>query len=280
MQGKIKLFTDSAADLPQIYKERYDIGVTSLSVIFGEEEFKDQVTITPTEFWERLQTVKELPSTSQVNPHDFVEAFEPYIRDGYTILYIGISEQLSGTIQSARMAKELLDSDKIHIFDSKSASIGESLLLITAGEMIKAGHSIEEILLRLEQDRDQSFAFFVLDSLTHLVKGGRLSKTQGFVGSVLNIKPILRVTPEGTIEAVEKVRSTKKALQTIVAKAKERNIDLSSRRVAIVHTWGAESVAELKALVQQELGPKEIVEGLIGPTIGTHAGPGGIALFF
>lgn len=280
MKGKIKLFTDSAADLPQIYREQYDIGIAPLSVIFGDEEFKDQVTITQAEFWERLQGAKELPSTSQVNPHDFVEAFDPYVKDGYTILYVGLSEKLSGTIQSARIAKDVLGTDQIHIFDSMSASVGETLLLITAGEMIEAGFSITEILAQLEKDRNQSFAYFVLDSLTHLVKGGRLSKAQGFVGAVLNIKPILRITSDGTIEAAEKARSTKRALQTIVAKAKERNIDLSDKRVAIAHTWGAESVPELKELVLRELRPKEIVEGLIGPTIGTHAGPGGIALFF
>lgn len=280
MSNKIKLFTDSAADLPKIYKERYDIDVVPLSVIFGEEEFKDQVTLSATEFWEKLLGSKELPSTSQVNPHDFVEAFGPYVKDGYTILYVGLSAELSGTVQSAYAAKEILETDQIHIFDSKSASIGESLLLITAGEMIKAGCSLEEIWQKLEQDREASFAYFILDSLTHLVKGGRLTKTQGLVGTMLNIKPILRVTPEGTIEAEEKVRSTKKALQTIVAKAKERNIDFSQKRVAVIHTYGAETVPELIALVQEELAPSEIVEGLIGPTIGTHTGPGGIAFFF
>lgn len=277
---KIKLFTDSAADLPSIYRDKYDIGVVPLSVIFGTEEFKDQVTISPNEFWERLMEVKELPSTNQVNPHEFVQAFEPYIKENYTILYVGLSVKLSGTLQSANIAKELLGAENIHVFDSRSASIGESLLLITAGEMIEAGHSIEEVLQTLEKEREESFAYFILDDLTHLVKGGRLTRTQGLVGSMLNIKPILRITPEGTIVAEEKVRSTKKALQTIVAKAKERKIDFSKKRIAVVHTYGADTVPELLKLVQQELAPQEIVQGLIGPTIGTHTGPGGVALFF
>ena len=280
MNGRIKLFTDSAADLPQHYRQRYDIGVVPLSVVFGDEEFKDGVTLMPADFWARLEKAKELPSTNQVNPNDFVEAFAPHLQDGQTVLYIGISAKLSGTLQSARLAKELLETEKIHIFDSRSASIGETLLLITAGEMIEHGHSLEEILQQLEQDREESFTYFIIDSLTHLVKGGRLSRTQGLVGSVLNIKPILQITRQGTIEVADKVRSTKKALQTMVNKAKERNIDLSKKRVAIVHTWGAETIPELRELVVQELAPKEIVEGLIGPTIGTHAGPGGIALFF
>ena len=280
MNEKIKLFTDSAADLPQIYRERYGIDVVPLSVIFGDEEFKDGMTLSLTEFWAKVKIAKELPSTNQVNPNDFVDAFGPYIEQGYTILYIGLSSKLSGTLQSAVLAKNLLNTDQIHIFDSRSASIGEALLLITAGRMLQNGRSLDEIQQKLEQDRKDAFAYFTIDSLTHLVKGGRLTKTQGLVGSMLNIKPILQVTPEGTIEVAEKVRSTKKALQTMVAKAKERNIDLSKKRVAIVHTWGAETVPELTELVKRELAPSEIIEGLIGPTIGTHAGPGGIALFF
>ncbi len=280
MPNKIKLFTDSAADLPQVYRERYDIDVVPLSVIFGDEDFKDGVTLSVSEFYSRLTTSQELPSTNQVNPHDFVEAFAPYIKDGYTILYIGISSKLSGTLQSAVLARDLLNTDKIHAFDSRSASIGETLLLITAGELLQKGASLDQVLRQLEHDRSESFAHFTIDSLTHLVKGGRLTRTQGLVGSMLSIKPILQVTAEGTIEVSEKVRSTKKALQTMVAKAEERNIDFSKTRVAIVHTWGAETVPELKAMVQAQLKPAEIVEGLIGPTIGTHAGPGGVALFF
>lgn len=280
MTGKIKLFTDSAADLPQIYKERYDIGVVPLSVIFDDQEFKDGVTLAPAEFWVKMSESKELPSTNQVNPNDFVEAFRPHVIQGQTILYIGLSSRLSGTLQSAVLAKNLLDTEQIHVFDSRSASIGETLLLITAGEMIEKGHSLDEVWRQLEQERENSFAYFTIDSLTHLVKGGRLTKTQGIVGSMLSVKPILQITSEGTIEVAEKVRSTKRALQTMVSKAKERNIDFSKKRVAIVHTWGTETVPELMQLVRQELAPTEIVEGLIGPTIGTHVGPGGIALFF
>ena len=280
MTRKIKLFTDSAADLPQVYRYRYDIDVVPLSVVFGDDEYKDGVTLSHAEFWAKLQESKELPSTNQANPNDFVEAFTPYIEQGYTILYVGLSARLSGTLQSAVLAKELINSEEIHVFDSKTASIGETLLLITAGEMIKSGESLDAICSALERQREEAFAYFTIDSLTHLVKGGRLTKTQGIVGSVLNVKPILQVTPEGTIEVAEKVRSTKKALQTMVSKAKERDIDLSQKRVAIVHTWGADTVSELIELVKTELAPAEIVEGLIGPTIGTHAGPGGIALFF
>ncbi|NMB01656.1 MAG: DegV family protein [Firmicutes bacterium] len=280
MDKKIKLFADSAADLPHSLQERYDIGVVPLSVIFGDREFKDGVDLSIVEFWEKLLASEELPATNQANPHDFVTAFEPFIKEGYTILYIGVSSKLSGTLQSAHLAKELLNTDQIHIFDSKTASIGETLLLVAAGEMLRQGHSLDAIWQQLEREREESGAYFTIDSLTHLVKGGRLTKTQGLVGSMLKIKPILKVTPEGTIEVEDKIRSTKKALQTMVAKAQEHKIDFSKKRVAIVHSYGAEFVQELKDLVVQELRPQEILVSLIGPTVGTHAGPGGLALFF
>src|SRR5690554_7484821 len=150
---KIKLFTDSASDLPELYRKRYNVGVIPLTVIFGEEEYKDGVTLSIVDFWKKMAASKELPATNQANPHDFVEAFQPYLDDGYTILYIGISAKLSGTLQSAHLAKGLLQTDKVHIFDSRSASIGETLLLLTAGEMLEKGHSVDEIWRKLEQDR-------------------------------------------------------------------------------------------------------------------------------
>lgn len=280
MNRKIKLFTDSASDLPETYRQRFDVGVVPLSVIFGDEEFKDGVDLSLVDFCKKMAESRELPATNQAAPQDFLDAFGPYVKDGWTILYIGISAQLSGTIQSANLAKELLGTDRIHIFDSKSASAGESLLVIRAGELLGQGCSLEEVLQQLEQDRASSGAYFTIDSLTHLVKGGRLTKTQGLVGSMLKIKPILRITPEGTVEVDEKVRSMKKALETLVAKAQSHPIDFTQRRVAVVHSYGAESAPDLKSLVESELRPREIVEGLIGPTVGTHAGPGGLALFF
>ncbi len=279
MTNKIKLFTDSAADVPLNYREKYQIDVVPLSIIFGETEFIDQVTLSIAEFWDRLINSDELPSTNQVNPHQFAEAFKPYLDDGYTILYVGLSAALSGTFQSANIAKQMLETENIYIFDSKSASLGETLLLITAGEMIEKGHNIEEIMVALEEQRSTSFGNITVDSLDHLVRGGRLSKAQAVVGGMLNIKPLIIVNPDGTIGAGEKIRSTKKALQTIVAKAKNTAVDFSKRRVGVLYTHGTDP-KEFVQLVKTELQPLEILETLIGPVAGTHVGPSGIALFF
>lgn len=279
MTNKIKLFTDSAADVPEIYRNKYDIDIVPLSIIFGEKEFKDQVDLSIAEFWDRLLNSEELPSTNQVNPHQFAEAFKPYLDDGYTILYVGLSAALSGTFQSANIAKQLLETKNIYTFDSKSASLGESFLLITAGEMVEQGYSIEKIMETLEQQRASSFGNITVDSLDYLVRGGRLSRAQAIVGGMLNIKPIICVNRDGTIGAGERIRSTKRALQTIVAKAKKTNVDFSKRRVGILYTYGTDTT-EFVRLVKEALNPFEIIETLIGPVAGTHVGPNGIALFF
>ena len=252
MSQKIKLITDSASDLPEAFCTKHNIEIVPLTIIFGEREYKDKITLSPEEFWEKLMTYPELPSTNQVNPHEFEEAFRLHLDDGWTILYIGLSHKLSGTLQSATIAKETLGSPNIHIFDSYSASLGQGLLVIKAAEMLEQGRSLREILTELESHRQNAFALFTLDSLTHLVKGGRLSKAQALFGSVLNIKPVLTITKEGTIKVEEKVRSTRKALQTIVARAKEQRNDFSNTQVAVVHTYGAESVNELLNLVENE----------------------------
>ncbi len=280
MEPKLKLFTDSAADLPRHIQERYSVDVVSLSVIFGNREYKDGVTITPDEFYRKLASEPELPSTNQVNPHEFAEAFRPYLDAGQEILYIGLSHRLSGTFQSAVLAKDMLSTDKIFLFDTHSASLGEALYVLKAAELAELGLSAAEIVAELEKHRRQAFGFIMLDSLDHIVRGGRLTKTQGLVGSILQIKPILHFTPEGTVEVGDKVRTTKKALQSLIAKAQAADVDFTQATLAAAHTNAGELFQEFVAMVQEQLKPKRILEGLVGPTVATHAGPGAVGLFF
>jgi DegV family protein with EDD domain len=280
VEHNIKLFTDSAADLPRHIQEAYDVDIVPLSVIFGEQEYKDGVTISPEEFYRKLASDPELPSTNQVNPHEFVQAFRPYLDAGKDILYIGLSHRLSGTFQSAVLAKEMLDSKRVHLFNSLSASLGEALCVLKAGELAAAGLSIPEIVFELEKHRRNAFGFFMLDALDHVVRGGRLSKTQGLVGSILQIKPLLHFTPEGTIEVRERVRTAKKALQSMIDKALTEQTDFSNATLAAAHTNAGSVFQEFVAMVKEQLKPKRLIEGLVGSTVGTHAGPGGIGLFY
>lgn len=280
MEPRLKLVTDSASDLPRYLQQKYDIEVVPLSVIFGETEFKDGVTITTEQFYEKLRSEPELPSTNQVNPHDFVKAFQPHLSEGNEILYIGLSHRLSGTFQSATLAREMLDGSRIHVFDSHSASLGESLYVVKAAELAMAGYSAADITAELEKHRKRAFGYVMLDALDHIVRGGRLSKAQGIVGSILQIKPVLTITPEGTVEVGEKVRTTKKALQSMIDKAREQNIDFSKETVAVAHSDAGDLFYEFVDMVTEQLRPKQIIQGLVGPTIGTHAGPGAVGLFF
>ena len=280
MAQKIKIFTDSAADVPQEYLDKYDIGTVPLSVIFNGVEYKDRVNLTTDDFYRKLGSESELPSTNQVNPNEFSEAFKPTLEAGYSIFYLGISLKLSGTVQSAQIAKDLLKSDAITIFDTRSASLGEGIQVIRAAELLDQGKPLDEVITILDDLRAHSFGMFVLSSLEHLVKGGRLSKTQGFVGSLLNIKPLLSFQTNGEIAVIEKVRSQKRALQTIIDRAKEHRSDFSDIDVAVVHTNTIDTANEFRAMVEEQLQPRRVVLGLVGPTIATHTGPGGVGLFF
>jgi len=280
VEPKLKLFTDSAADLPHPIRERYDVGVVPLSVVFGNREYKDGATITAEEFYRLLASEPDLPSPNQVNPHEFVEVFAPYVSAGYHILYIGLSHRLSGTLQSAVIAKELLKTDRIHVFDSYSASLGEALYVLHAAEMAESGLAAPEIVAELERHRQDAFGFFMLDALDHIVRGGRLSKAQGFVGSLLQIKPILHFTPEGTIEVREKARTTKKALQALIDRALAEPVDFANATVAVAHTNAGAVFDEFVAMVKEQLRPKRVITGLVGPTVAAHAGPGGIGIFY
>lgn len=274
----IKIITDSASDLPDHLLKKYDITMVPLTINFTEEEYKDREDITMDEFYHKLDTEPELPTTSQVNPDQFLEVFKKHLAQEQEILVIGLSLKLSGTLQSAQIAKDVLGSDKIHIFDSSQASLGEGICVLKAAERVVAGDSIEEILQALESHRRQAYGLLVVDSLDQLVKGGRLSRAQAVIGSVLNIKPILSII-DGELAAAEKVRSKRRALTAMINKVKELGLDLSQKTIGIVHTQDPELAEIFAELVQSELKPKDVVINVAGATVGTHVGTGGIGIF-
>ncbi len=276
---KIKLITDTASDLPDELLSKHDIHMVPLTIHFGEKEYKDRVELPIPAFYKELAANTSLPSTSQVNPDQFIEVYKRYLAEGYKILVVGISLKLSGTLQSAQIAKDMLESDEITIFDSKSASLGEGLCVLKAAQCIAEGMTIPQIVQVLETQRAEATGLFVLDSLQHLVRGGRLSKTQAVVGSVLNIKPLLSFANSGEIVVKEKVRSQKRALQIIINRFKEQNLDFSTKTMGIINTECLELANEFAKVVQEEFSPKDIIIATGGATIGTHVGTGGIGLF-
>lgn len=275
----IKLVTDSASDLPDNLLTEHDIDMVPLSIHFGKQEYRDRVDISIGEFYEKMSSSEEFPATSQVNPNQFLEVFEKHLSAGRDVVFVGLSLKLSGTVQSAQIAKDMLKSDRIHVYDSFSFSLGEGLCVLAAADAIAQGQDVGAVCQAIERHRRDNFCCFVLDNLEHLVRGGRLSKAQAVIGSLLSIKPLLSATDEGAVLVKEKVRSQAKALDTIIKRAKEYTDDYSQRRIAVAHTHAPALAEEFAARVEKELKPKDMVISSVGATIGTHAGSGGVGLF-
>jgi DegV family protein with EDD domain len=280
--GKIHVVTDSGSDLALEVKERLGIHVVPLTVQFGSEIFKDGVEISVADFYAKLKTESEMPSTCQPSPADFVAMYEKIAEPGDTIISVHLSSKMSGTYQSAVLASTMLDSSiKVITVDSKAASMGLGLVAVTAAEGVQAGKDLDEILSDVQHVIDHLQVYFVVDTLEFLKKNGRIALAQALVGTMLSIKPILTLV-DGEVAPFEKIRGKAKALKRVrelilefQARSPEKTI-----RAALSHATApeeAEQVIDALKLVLPVGG--EVVVGEIGPTIGVHTGPGVVALF-
>ncbi|MCM1565455.1 MAG: DegV family protein [Dehalobacter sp.] len=273
----VRIITDSTSDLPGYLIEKYNITVVSLKVLFGEEEYRDGVDITNEEFYAKMARHKELPTTAQVNPGEFVAEFTKHVDQGDEIIGIFISSKLSGTYNSAVMAREIMNKGRIYVIDSNSATFGLGLLVVEAAEMAAAGKSAEDIVRTIEILKDQVQFYGVIDNLENLKKGGRLSATSAFAGSILGIKPIISIK-DGAVIVVGKARGRKKAFFWILENLKNNHVDLNNKRICIAQAAAPESLEEFKQIILKEYAPKEIMIFSLGPVIGTHAGAGCIGI--
>lgn len=222
--------------------------------------------------------------TSLVNTETFLSVFRPILEAGNDILYIAFSSGLSGTYNASRIAREELLEEfreaKIHCIDSKSASAGEGLLVYTAVMKKEEGLSIEELSSWVEENAAHVCQWFTVDDLNHLRRGGRVSALSATIGTALNIKPVLHVDDEGLLKAVDKVRGRKKSLISLYEYMESIVINPKEQVVFISHGDAYEDAKFLADMIQEKLEIKEVVISKIGPVIGTHSGPGAIALFF
>lgn len=275
--SNIKVISDSLSDIPKELIEKYDIGIVPLTIRLDEVDYKDGVDITTGEFYKKLRSSKEMPKTSQATYIQFKETFEKYIGEGKSILYISGSSKATGTYQSALMAKNEIEGD-ITLFDSLNLCYGCGAQVIKACEMLEEGSSIEDIIKQLEVMRESLYVVFAVDTLEYLRKGGRISTTKAVVGSVLSIKPLIHIK-DGALDNVAQVRGKKHVIAKIIEMIKENcGDDLSNKRFAIADGDNKVDVVKLREAVQKEFNPKEIVEIEVGPTIGSHAGPGTIGV--
>ncbi|MGL4736237.1 MAG: DegV family protein [Cellulosilyticaceae bacterium] len=282
---KIKLITDSASDLPLNYIEANDIAVACLEVNIKGEFIKDDFgqSLPYARFYELLRQ-GELTSTSQVNIHTFEELFEGYVKEDYKIIYIGLASVLSGTVGSATAARANIlerypDAD-ISVIDSKSASLGEGLLVCKAHEMIKAGCPKEEIVNWLEANRSKVIHAITVDDLGFLKRGGRISAATAVVGGLLGIKPSISFDDEGHVIPGAKLKGSKNALRYLVNQVVEKGVNLEDQTLFICHGDVADRAQTLKEMILEKVNVKDIVIGHIGTVIGTHGGPGAMAVMF
>lgn len=275
----IKIFTDSICDVPYEYAERYGIRVMPLTVNFGDESFKDGVDLTLEEFLIKLQKSEVLPTTSQVPPAEFLEAYREEMALGNKVISIHGSSQLSGTYNSAVMAKEQIGEPNLHIIDSMGVSLGAGMLAIKAARLAEEGLEAPEIVKQIEADKQKMKYMFILDTLKYLQKGGRLSLSASVLGSILNIKPILTVV-HGKLELFEKSRGIKRAISSVLTTIKENGWSLDGKIVGINHIADLEHMRMLEEELLNEYNIKEIIRGEVGSVIATHGGPGAVAVHF
>jgi DegV family protein with EDD domain len=279
--SKVAIVTDSTAYLPNDLLKQYSISVTPQILIWGDETFQDGVDIQPNEFYRKLETAKTMPTTSQVAIVTMKAAFEKLLAAGYDVLGIFISTKLSGTMQSAYQAKEMLPKAKakIVVLDSNSTSMAMGFHVLTAARAAQAGANLAECQQLAEEARKHSGVFFVVDTLEFLRRGGRIGGAQAMLGSILNLKPLLELR-DGRIESIEKIRTKGKAINRMIELVIERTAGRNPIRLATLHANAeAEAKLALEAAAAQ-LNPVEQILASVSPAIGTHAGPGTVGLAY
>ena len=276
-----KILTDSTADLPESWTQEHDVQVLGLTIQLDGQTYE---TVGPDKLTSEQLLAKmesgSKPTTSQINVGQFEDVFRQYAQEGTAVLYVAFASALSGTYQSAVMAREMVLEDYpeaiITILDTKAASMGEGLLVMKAAEARTAGQSLEQTADLLQSLVPRVQTYFLVDDLNHLMRGGRISKAAALMGNLVNIKPIIAVTADGSLDSVAKVRGKKKAQAEVVRMTLET---ISDPRVVVAYA-GEKEVAE--TVKEQLLASGQVTEVLIlplGPVISTHTGPGTIGLF-
>ena len=275
---KTVIMTDSTCDIAGNILAQMDVDVVALTVNFGTDSFTDGVDLTKAEFFEKLVASSVNPTTSQPAPELFLEKFNKYKEQGADVVYIGISSVLSGTIQSARIAKEMCGYDNIFIVDSLTTTAALELLVRTACDMRDNGADGKAIAARIESLVPKTRLYAYVDTLKYLVRGGRVSKAAGVVGGALGIKPIITLA-DGAVLSIGTARGQKAAFEKLCSIVKDADID-TSLPVMLTHTDNEENMHMLQLFMQEKGIDFDWLYGEVGSVIGTHVGPGAVAVAY
>lgn len=278
----MKIFTDSGCDLPKSYYEENDVVLLPLRVQLNNKEYDDVISIDSKEVYDGIRQGAQ-PKTSQVSPELFLKHFEDLAKNEEEGIYIAFSSELSGTYSTAQMIRnQVLEQYpllKLVIIDSKCASLGHGLVVEEAVRLRNLGTSFEDVASRISAFAPQIEHLFTVEDLDYLAKGGRVSKASAFLGGLLSIKPILNVE-DGKLVPIEKSRGRKKALNRMLDLMQERGGNFTNKIVGISHSDDMAFANEAKASIQERFSPQAVQITMIGSAIGSHVGPGTIAIFF
>lgn len=278
--SKVAIVTDSTAYLPEDLVSAYSITVVPLVVIWGEETLLDNIDISPDEFYERLATAKIMPSTSQATIQAFTDVFKELHTQGYDILTLVISSALSGTLDSAIQAKKMFPEVKIELMDSKLTSLPLAYMALSAARAAKQGASLKACKRIAEEIRAHTEVFFAVDTLEFLHRGGRIGGASRFLGTALDLKPILQLQ-DGKIDALERVRTSKRAHDRLIELLKTSvNGHEHVNMMGVVAAAAPESAAHLLHEIKRNFSPNEVLTANLSPVIGTHTGPGTVGVAY
>jgi fatty acid kinase fatty acid binding subunit len=271
---QVRIATDSAADIPPDLVAALGIAVAPLSIHFGDTTYLDGETITPAEFYQVMAGSPHFPRTSQPSVGRFEQIYAKARDDGMDVVSIHIASTLSGTFNAAQLAANNVEGARVHLVDSQTASMAEGELVLAAARLAAEDIPAAEIVQRIEELRPAVHPYIMLDSLAHLQRGGRISRVQGLLGTLLSVKPIIEVT-RGELIAVQRVRTSSKALQELANNARGQQ-PLAGLRV--LHSNAPKLVEGLLDLLKPLVPGREIPVQLLGPVVGVHVGAGAIGV--
>ncbi|RTR36381.1 DegV family protein [Robertmurraya yapensis] len=273
---KTAVVTDSTAYIPKELRDKLNIHMIPLSVIFGNETYREEIDLHADEFYEEIKT-KGLPTTSQPTTGEFVTLFEKLAKDFDAVINIHLSSGISGTYQGAITAGNLVEDIEVYAYDSEISCMMQGLYAIEAAEMANAGKGPEEIIARLDEMKKSMRAYFMVDDLSHLQRGGRLSSAQAIIGSMLQVKPLLHFVDK-VIVPFEKIRTRKKAMKRIADMLEEDAASGEAYRAVIFQGKREEEAQEWKTELEAKLPNVEFTISYFGPVIASHLGEGAMGL--
>ncbi len=277
----IAFVTDSTAYIPPDLVKQYAITVAPQVLIWGDESLRDDVDIKPDEFYARLKTAKVMPSTSQVSVVTMQEIFQRLVDQGFDVLGTFISAKLSGTMQSCIQAREALGAagSKVTLMDSDTTAMAMGFMVLTAARAAQQGASLEDCKALIEKGRSHVGVYFAVDTLEFLHRGGRIGGATRFIGTALNLKPILQLK-DGHVEGIDRVRTKSKALDRLLELVRADVKGQSNIRLATLHANAEQEARALLARAAKEFNAIETVLSQVSPVVGVHAGPGTVGLVY